>query len=68
MYLVQLNEHPILRIRNILFVYFSSIFSQIKVLNQYQNTPKNANVTCYIKKKKKHFATPWIWEIEILDS
>ena len=32
-------------------------FFQIKVLNQYQNTPINANVTRYIK-KKKHFVTP----------
>ena len=32
-------------------------FFQIKVLNQYQNTPKSANITHYIKKKKKHFAT-----------
>ena len=27
-------------------------FSQIKVLNQYQNTPKNANITRYIKKER----------------
>ena len=27
-------------------------FFQIKVLNQYQNAPKNANITSYIKKKK----------------
>ena len=33
------------------------VFFQIKVLNWYQNTPKNANITRYIK-KKKHFATP----------
>ena len=37
---------------NLLFEYFF----QIKVLNL--NTPKNANITHYIKKKKKHFATP----------
>ena len=29
-------------------------FFQIKVLNQYQNTLKNANITHYIKKKKKN--------------
>ena len=40
-----------------LFIYFLSVFFQIKVLNQYQNTPKNVNITRYIK-KKKHFATP----------
>ena len=28
-------------------------FFQIKVLNYYQNTPKNANITRYIKKKKE---------------
>ena len=27
-------------------------FFQIKVLNQYQNSPKNANITRYIKRKK----------------
>ena len=32
----------------LLFLYFS----RIKVLNQYQNTPKNANINRYIKKKK----------------
>ena len=32
-------------------------FFQIKVLNQYQNTSKNANIMRYIE-KKKHFATP----------
>ena len=36
------------RIFCLLFEYFF----QIKVLNQYQNTPKNANITCYIQKKK----------------
>ena len=35
----------------VLFEYFF----QIKVLNQCQNTPKNANITCYIE--KTHFAT-----------
>ena len=33
---------------SLLFEYFF----QIKVLNQYQNTPKNANITRYIKNKK----------------
>ena len=32
-YLVQLIEHPILRIPNFLFAYFLSLFFQIKVLN-----------------------------------
>ena len=33
------------------FVYLLfEYFFQIKVLNQYQNTPKNANITRYIKK------------------
>jgi hypothetical protein len=32
---------------HLLFEYFF----QIKVLNQYQNAPKNANITRYIKKK-----------------
>ena len=51
LYLVQLIEHPILRILNILFVYFFEYFIQIKVLNWYENAPKNANITHYIKKK-----------------
>ena len=35
------------------FVYLLfEYFFQIKVLNQQQNTPKNANTTRYIKKKK----------------
>ena len=54
LYLVQLMEDPILRILNILLhSLLSEYFFQIKVLNQYQiRTPKNANVTCYIKNKK----------------
>ena len=28
------------------------VFFPDKVLNYYQNTPKNVNITCYIKKKK----------------
>ena len=35
-----------------LFAYFLSIFFHIKFVNWYQNTPKNANITHYIKKKK----------------
>ena len=67
-YLVLLIEHPILRILNILFCFLLfEYFFHVKVLNQYQNTPKNANITRYIN-KKKHFATPWIGEIEIRDS
>ena len=37
-------------------------------LNEYQNIPKNDNITLYNKKKKKHFATPSIGEIEIWNS
>ena len=55
-YLVQLIKHPIFRIPKFLFIYFW-VFFQIQVLNQYQNTPKTANITCYIK-KKKNFAIP----------
>ena len=40
-------------------------FFQIK---QYQNTVKNANITCHFKKKENRFATPLIGEIEIWDS
>ena len=50
LYLFQLIEHPILWIPNILFVNFLSIFFSHK--SSVQNTPKNANITCYIKKKK----------------
>ena len=50
-YLVQLMEHPILWIPKILLVCFLSIFFQVKVLDWYKNTPKNANITRYIKKK-----------------
>ena len=52
MYLVQLIEHLILQITNILFIYFLSNFFQIKVLNKYQNTLKNVNITRYIERKK----------------
>ena len=38
---------------NVLFIYFLGYFYQVKVLNQYHNTPKNA--------------TPQIGEIEIWD-
>ena len=52
-YLVQLIDHPILRIPNIFFVYILfEYFFPIKVLNQYQYTPKNTDMTRYIKKKK----------------
>ena len=34
-------------------------FFQIKVLNQYQNTPKNANITRYIKKEKNTLCNNW---------
>ena len=39
-----------------IFVYLLlEYFFQIKVFNQYQNTPKNSNITIYIK--KTHFVT-----------
>ena len=49
--LVQLIEHPILRIPNILFGYLFEVFFQIEFLIYNQNSPKNANVTHYIKKE-----------------
>ena len=38
-------------------------FLQIKYLNWYQNTPKNATITCYIKKEKKNLCNTINWEI-----
>ena len=49
-YLVQLIEHPILRIPNILFVYFLSIFPDKSFKLRY--TQKCANITRYNKKNK----------------
>jgi len=57
-YLIQLIEHPILQIPNILFAYFLSIFSRKKFsINIKICTPKNANITCY-NEKKKHYVAP----------
>ena len=42
-----------------IFCLFLRVFFHTKVLNQYQNTPKKANITFTLKrKKKKHFPTP----------
>ena len=38
-----------------------SIFFQTKVLNWYQNSPKNANITLYIKKKEKTLCNTLNW-------
>ena len=59
--LVQLIKHPILRIPNILFFLLSEYFFQIKVLNWYQYTPKNAKITHYIKKKKQQLCNTLNW-------
>ena len=54
-YLLQLIKQPITNSKfcNEFFVYLLfEYFYQVKVLNYYHNTPKNANITLYIKKIK----------------
>ena len=49
-YLIQLIKHPIESGIFCLFTFW--LFFPDKILNQYQNTPQNANITRHIRKKK----------------
>ena len=60
LYLVQLIEHTILRIPNFCLFTFWGFF-QNKSFNQYKNTPKNVNMTHYIKKKNHSLCNTLNW-------